>query len=229
MRRLRVLVILASTLCCSVCFGADDPESADAQLDLKPKASGCMKDADCEGDQICVDSMCLAPRKKQAGEKELDSFMLLFTSGPIFENSYGGIGFSLSLALGGRGHYFTTGLHLRAGARWEDEDPKWEPGVELGYRYLIRLSSGMILQFALTVGYNHLFQADVQNNDVYDWDVPFARLGGGVLWDAGGLKMGFDVSYFTGYAFHTDAYDNRWKQIWEWKYDGGHIHYMLVF
>lgn len=88
--------------------------------------------------------------------------------GPVFENSYGGLGFMMSINAGGRRGYFTAGWSLRAGARWEDKDPKWSTGLEIGYRFMRRLANGLVPHFSVTLGYNHLWQADVQQDLVYD-------------------------------------------------------------
>jgi len=200
-------------------------------------APGCNTDADCAADRICLNGNCVgisttdpSPSTALAQDSELPGLMGIITAGPVFENSYGGFSFGVSLAAGGHGSYFTIGIHLRTGARWENDDPKVEPGAELGYRFMTRLSSGMIPNFVLALGYSHLTQFDEGHGTVYHWSIPHARLGGGLMWGSGfGPKFGFEVSYFGGYAFHDNADENPWGEVYEWPYNGGHIHFIMAF
>jgi hypothetical protein len=178
-------------------------------------------------------ALCLGANSaaKAASAQNLSPVLVVFQGGPIFENSYGGVGFALSLMAGGGGSYFTAGVRLNVGARWEDDDPKWEPGLEVGYRYMARLPSGLTPHFALTIGYNHLWQLDPQHDDItYDWHVPVVRIGGGLLWGFGSrFSIGFDVSYLGGFAFHANADENPWGETYDWQYNAGHIQYIMTF
>lgn len=204
---------------------------------VKQAAPDCNTNADCAADRICLNGSCVGistadPSASSASEEggELPGLLGILSAGPVFENSYGGFAFSVALAAGGHGSYFTIGVHLRTGARWEDDDPKVEPGAELGYRFMTRLPSGMIPHFVLALGYSHLTQFDEGPGTVYHWSVPHGRLGGGLMWGpAFGPKFGFEVSYFGGYAFHDNAYENPWGQIYEWPYNGGHVHFIMAF
>lgn len=165
------------------------------------------------------------------GGDRMASFLMVFQGGPVLENSYGGVGASISFAVGNGRSFFTAGLRLNAGARWEDDDPKWEPGLELGYRWLGRRPSGLMPHFAITVGYNHLWQLDPQHDNItYDWHCPLVRIGGGLLWAVNQrFSVGFDVSYIGGYAFHANAGENPWGETYNWQYNAGTVQAMLTF
>ncbi len=207
--------------CAVLCLGWSGMVSAAAE---------CTTDADCTGQDICVQGRCVSPVADKEAPKGLPGFVGLFSVGSVFENSYGGLAFSGSVCFGGSSNYFAAGLHLRAGARWEDSDAKMLSGVEVGYRYMKQLDSGMVPHFLITFGFNHLIQFDVDHGTEYHWDIPRIRIGGGIMWSANRrTKIGFEVSYSGGYAFHTNAADNPWGEVYEWQYSAGLIHYLMAF
>ncbi|MBN1770190.1 MAG: hypothetical protein JXB32_02920 [Deltaproteobacteria bacterium] len=240
-----VVLLICSGLMVSSAFGSETASgSAGASASAKQQplptdsgAAGCRIDADCGAGRICFNSACVGISMGDSSQavpveeaQTMPGVLGLLSAGPVFENSYGGFGFNLSLAAGGSGSYFTVGIHLRAGARWEDDDPKVEPGVELGYRYMTQLPSGMVPHFVLVLGDSHLTQFDEQFGTVYHWNIPHVRIGGGLMW--GGFartKFGFEACYFGGYAFHTNQSENPWGQVYEWPYNGGHIHFIMTF
>jgi hypothetical protein len=196
--------------------------------------SQCTKDTDCKGDRICVNGECVASQSVSGSNtrgntsERLAPVLGIVTVGPVFSNWLIGGGIGAGLLAGGPGHYFSVQGDCKFGIN--DGDFGFTVGGDLGYQAIFTTITILRPHFFVTGGYAHMWENDEKWDEMYDYHVPYARIGGGLLFGRGKrFNNGFEIALTPGYAIHANADENPWDEDYSGFYFCADIHYVLTY